>query len=134
MLLTNVQPTPDGCLGRVTFTFRSTGADAAPGYRAEYQPGPFAEDGSGSPVTVAGSAFLVVRFEPAAGVDLSVEHAPQTYTGPRSIKPAGVPHVVEIREIGDFEGVVTWVIGLDSQRPVQTAAIPGPPTLTVTIG
>jgi hypothetical protein len=131
MLLTAVNATGDGCLARVTFVFRSSGAAAPPGYKVEYKAGPFAEDGSGAPVTVGGKYFLVVRFEPAAGFDLNTGVA--TYQGPKSIKPSGVPHVVELREIGDFEGVVTWVIGLDAVRPVEATASAQPPTLTLSV-
>ncbi|GIU87154.1 MAG: hypothetical protein KatS3mg009_1669 [Acidimicrobiia bacterium] len=53
-------------MDRVEFVFR----DAVPGYRVEYQPGPFTRDASGEPVTVAGTAFLVVRLEPAYTYDL----------------------------------------------------------------
>lgn len=132
MLLTAVSATADGCLARMTFVFRSTGATALPGYKVEYQAGPFTEDGSGAPVAIAGKYFLVVRFEPAAGAD--IDHGGvATYAGARSIKPAGVPHIAEMREIGDFEGVVTWVVGLDAVRPVEATASAQPPTLTLTL-
>ncbi|MFN8035616.1 MAG: hypothetical protein U0V73_06765 [Acidimicrobiia bacterium] len=132
MLLTAVNATADGCLARLKWVFRSTGAAAAPGYRVEYKAGPFAEDGSGAPVTVKGSYFLVVRFEPAAGADL--EHGgASTYSGPKSILTNGVPHVLELRETGDFEGVVTWVVGLDAVRPVEATTSAQPPTLTLTL-
>lgn len=134
MLLTDVEVAPAGCLDRVTFSFRPSGPDVSPGYRAAYETGPFVEDGSGRPVDVAGSAFVVVRLEPAAGVDLSVETAPQTYTGPRTIDPSGTAHVVQLRQTGDFEGIVTWVIGLDARRPFTVEATAGPPRLVVTFG
>jgi hypothetical protein len=31
-------------------------------------------------------------------------------------------HVKAIDEIGDFEGVLTWVIGMDSKRPFSVQA------------
>ena len=60
--------TTGDCTDSVAFTFDVTGADA-PGYRVEYVPGPFTQDGSGEPVTIAGGAFVSVRFEPAYGYD-----------------------------------------------------------------
>src|SRR5438309_1014777 len=49
---------------RVVFQFRG---DGVPGYRVEYVAPPFAEDGSGDPITVDGKAFVAVRMEPASG-------------------------------------------------------------------
>ena len=37
-------------------------------------------------------------------------------------KPVGTHHVVDLVETGDFEGVMSWVIGLDGQRPFTANA------------
>ena len=58
-----------------------------PSCKVEYQPGPFSQDGSGAPVTVAGSAFVVVRCYPAYGFDF--ETGTPTYTGPKRIEATG---------------------------------------------
>lgn len=105
----------DGCVDRVEFVFR----DAVPGYRVEYQPGPFTRDASGEPVTVAGTAFLVVRLEPAYTYDF--EAAEVVYRGPRDLTPEGTRHVRQVVNTGDFEAVVTWVIGLSARAPVAVA-------------
>ena len=39
----------------------------------------------------------------------------KTYTGPRRLP--GRDPITEVVKTGDFEGVVTWVIGLDRERP-----------------
>ena len=65
----------------------------------------FYADASGRPVAVKGKALLVVRFEPAR------MHA---YSGPTRIEGHGP--VVEVVAGGDFEGLVTWAIGLDRTR------------------
>ena len=70
------------------------------------------EDGSGKHIDIAGKAFLVVRFEPAATADLSSEKLDVTYKGPRTFRPTGTTHVKQVTKIGDFEGVLTWTIGL----------------------
>src|SRR5205814_3586072 len=62
-----------------------------------YQTGPFTFGESGQPVTVQGSAFLVVHFPHASGVDLTNPSADPTYTGPASIIPSGLAHVREVR-------------------------------------
>ena len=110
-LLTKVAVTNVDCRDSVTFTFKKSGS-AVPSCKVEYRPGPFSQDGSGAPVTVAGSAFVVVRCEPAYGYDF--ENGTTTYTGPKRITPAGTRHVREVVETGDFEGVLNWVIGLDA--------------------
>jgi hypothetical protein len=129
-LLTDVRVGTQPCADRVVFDFRAEG----PGYSFQYEPGPFTFGESGQPITIDGSAFLVVRLAPAAGSDLDAPGAPATYTGPQSIKPQGLSHVREIRELSDFEGQVAWVIGLDSKRPFTAASLTGPSRIYVDIG
>ena len=117
------------CTDAVTFTFDALAADA-PGYRVEYQPGPITQDASGEPVTVAGGAYLVVRFEPAYGFDF--ESGQDTYTGPSRVTAPGSFFVQEVVQTGDFEAVLSWVIGVDQQRP-YTVTTSGTTARTVTI-
>jgi hypothetical protein len=112
-LLATVAVTTEGCRDSVTFTFRPSGA-AVPSCMLEYRPGPFSQDGSGKPVAVAGRAFLTVRCAPAYGYDFT--SGTTTYTGPKRITPTGSRHVRAVVETGDFEGVLNWVIGLDTVR------------------
>jgi hypothetical protein len=87
-------------------------------------------DASGAPVTVSGSAFVRLRCEPAYGYDFA--SGKPTYTGPKQITASGTQHVRELVQTGDFEGVLTWIIGLDAQRPfaAATASVPGPQART----
>src|SRR5204863_1444326 len=80
------------------------------GYRVSYQPGPFTQDASGKPITVKGSAFLVVRLEPATGFDFNNNR--ETYTGPDRIPVRKSARVTDLVRTGDFESVTTWVVGL----------------------
>lgn len=128
-LLTEVAVTNVDCRDSVTFTFKKSGT-AVPSCKVEYQPGPFTQDGSGAPVTVAGSAFVSVRCEPAYGYDF--ESGTTTYTGPKQITPTGTRHVREVVETGDFEGVLNWVIGLDARRSFAITA-GGTPTRQLVI-
>jgi hypothetical protein len=48
------------------------------------------------------------------------EQVNKTYTGPRRLP--GTDPITEVVKTGDFEGVVTWVIGLDSKRSFTTNA------------
>ena len=130
-LLTAVRTGSQACADRVTFEFRD---GAAPEYTVEYQPGPFQFGESGTPLTVQGSAFLVVTFPHSAGVDLTSVNADPTYTGPDSIIPTGLAHVREVRKLEDFEAVLTWVIGLDGTRPFTVNVLEGPPRVYIDIG
>jgi hypothetical protein len=129
-LLTGVTATsPQPCRDVVTFSFRD--ASVTPGVTVGYRSGPFTEDASGKPVSVAGSAFLLVRFEPAATADLSVNPLVTTYTGPASIVPTSSVFVKQVRKTGDFEGVLNWVVGLASRRPFSVHATGGRVTITI---
>jgi hypothetical protein len=100
--------------GAVVFTFR----DEVPGVEVQYVEPPITEDASGEEVTIAGAAFLHVRMEPASGVDLSSgEDFEETYTGPTRI--AGTAPVTELVRTGDFEAVLSWVIGLEAEVPFR---------------
>jgi hypothetical protein len=123
VLLTGVRETGDKCVDHVVFDFRGQYPNP-PGYILNYGTPPFEDAGSGKPVPVAGQAFIVVRLSPAYGFDYLT--GTQTYNGPRDIAVHGANHVRDIAETGDFEGVVTWVIGLDTKRPFSVQATGAP--------
>jgi hypothetical protein len=135
MLLTAVKVDSDTCADRAIFDFRPDGAEK-PGFRVEYRPADEAqtEDASGRHIPVAGRAFLVVRFEPAATADLSGAQLERTYTGPRRVRPAGKRFLRELVKTGDFEAVLTWTIGLSERRPFTVTSSGSPPRLTIEIG
>jgi len=101
------------------------------GYEVSYQPADTAkiEDGSGNPVEIAGDAFLVVKLKPAMTAKIDGDQVTKTYTGPNRL-PGNDP-ITEVVKTGDFEGVVTWVIGLD--RELAFSAEPRDDTLDVGI-
>jgi hypothetical protein len=107
---------------RVVFQFRGEGH---PAYRVQYEDPPLKEDGSGKLVDIAGSAFVVVRMEPASGFDLNTGEGELVYKGPKRIEGAGSV-VQEVVRTGDFEAVLTWAIGLEEKVEfrVTTAASP----------
>jgi hypothetical protein len=97
---------------RVVFEFES----GVPGYAVNYVDRPVTEDGSGKDVTVNGAAILRVRMESASGTDQSGAKLRQTYTGATRVAGAG-GSVVELVRTGDFEAVLTWVIGVRGRAP-----------------
>lgn len=134
-LLTDVRVGAHGCYDRVTFELKPQNgeADGPVAWKASYEPAPITEDGSGRPVQVKGTAFLVVTMS-ATGADLSQEAAPATYTGPASIEAADTTRIRQVRRTGDFEGVLTWVIGLDRRRPFQVSTQDTPARVIVDVG
>lgn len=109
------------CADRVAFGF----VEGSPpsGYHVSYQPVSTAklEDGSGNPIEIHGSAFLVVRLTPSATARTVGDKLKLTYTGPRRLAGNGARHVQEVVKTGDFEAAVTWVIGLDEERNFDVA-------------
>ena len=134
-LLTDVRIGVHECYERVTFELKPQGGDTdgPVSWKAAYEPGPITEDGSGRTVPVKGAAFLVVTLS-ATGADLSQEGAPATYTGPTTLVAAGATRIQQVRRTGDFEGVLTWVIGLDKKRPFHVSTQDAPARVIVDVG
>lgn len=95
---------------RVVFEFE----DALPGYRVAVTKRPVTADGSGDTVEVKGDALYEVRLENASLVRFQGDKVVPVYKGDKRVATRGEV-VEEVVETGDFEGVVTWVIGA---RPV----------------
>ena len=134
-LLTDVRVGAHGCYDRVTFELKPQKgeADGPVAWKAAYESPPITEDGSGRPVQVKGTAFLVVTMT-ASGADLSQEAAPATYTGPASLEAADSTRIQQVRRTGDFEAVLTWVIGLDRKRPFHVSTQDAPARVIVDVG
>ena len=111
---------------RVVFQFRG---DGLPGSRVQYLPPPLHEDGSGNAVTVAGTAFAVVRMEPASGFDLNSGEGELVYKGPKRVPGASV--VREVVRTGDFEAVLTWAVGVEGKVDFRVLTLSSPSRLVV---
>ena len=103
---------------RVVFEFLG---DRVPGYAAQYVDPPFTADPSDLPVAVDGDAFLRVRMAWASGYDLTGDLG-QVYTGPDRID-VNAPVVQELVLLGDFEAVLSWVIGVDAEHPFRVTVL-----------
>ena len=112
----------NGCSAIVNFAFEPQAP--GPGFEVSYQPADTAqiEDGSGNRVEVAGNAFLVVKLMPAMTAKIDGDQVTKTYTGPSRVKSDVPSFIQEIVKTGDFESTVTWVIGLDRERPFKANA------------
>jgi hypothetical protein len=127
-LLTAIRAAHHDGFDRVVFEFETV----VPGYRVGYIDKPVTQDGSGAPVALAGDSALQVRMEPASGVDLDAAAPRQTYTGPDRLEPS-TSTVVDIARAGDFEAVLTWVIGTKAKPGFTVDTGSNPPTLIIDI-
>jgi hypothetical protein len=109
---------------RVVFEFRG----AVPEHRVGYVD-QLVQDGSGNPVAVAGGADLAVVFEGANAHDMD---SGSPTVSPRRFSP-GLPAVKELAQVGDFEAVVSYGIGVDRERPVTVSSLSGPSRLVVDV-
>ena len=94
---------------RLVFTFgtRPPEAIAEPTIGIVFAEPPFSMAGSGEPVSVTGDRFLKVRM---AGMVVARPDGAPVFTGQRDLLTGGtIPEAVMTDE---FEGVVTWIVGL----------------------
>jgi hypothetical protein len=111
---------------RVVFEF---GTGSTPGYHVEYVDRPVRQCGSGRPVEVDGDAWLEVRLTPARAHDSSGN---PTVMHQSSLHP-GLPLLREIRLTCDFEGHLTWVLGLAHPNRYRVMALQNPARVVVDV-
>lgn len=121
----------EGGASRVVFEFEP----GVPGYVIDYIGRPVTEDGSGDEVAVEGAAVLQVRMENASGARIEGEKVVPTYTGPKRVPATGTAGVVtEAVDAGDFEGQVTWAVGLRQKAPaINVTTLSGPSRLVIDV-
>lgn len=84
----------------------------------------FTRDPSGTPVTLLGDAGLKVVLHSVTGVG--------SYRGPADFR-TGFPQLREARRIGDFEGYVTWGLGLDHSSCKRVFTLANPTRLVIDV-
>lgn len=116
---------------RVVFQF----AGGVPGYSVRYVTGVMA-DPSARPVLLPGRAYLQVVFHPASEIRQNPSGSPpitRTYTGPSTLTPL-LPTLLQVRAAGDFEGYLTFGIGLSGRARVRAFTLTGPDRVVLDIG
>lgn len=110
---------------RVVFEFEG---DGVPGYHIEYVDKPVRHCGSGHVVEIAGDGWLAVRMTPAAA---------HTEAGKPTIpfreRKVALGVIEEIERTCDFEGEVTWVLGVSSPNRYRVLELKGPSRLVVDV-
>lgn len=124
-VMSEVRSARHGNYDRVVFEF--SGAEL-PGYHIKYIDKPVSACGSGNVVQLAGDGRLEVRFTDA------LAHTPEgnpTITD-RERTP-NLPIVKEMKLTCDFEGEVTWVLGVSSPNNYRVMELKNPTRLAVDI-
>jgi hypothetical protein len=111
----------------VRFDFESRPQLVSMGYA---QPSQLRECGSGRPVELEGSAFVVVHFQPAATAEIHGDEVVPTYSGPKRL--SGTGPVLEAAKSCDFEADLGWAIGLERKLPLRL--VRDGSTVTVSVG
>lgn len=113
---------------RLVFEF----TDQVPGYKVGYRPLPVTADPSGLGIPLPGaSAALRITLNSATAIGLGPEDE-RTYTGPSTVT-ADTSVVTEAKATGDFEAVLSWVVGTRSKASFRVDVLGGPPRLVIDI-
>ena len=107
---------------RVLFSFEG----AMPGYQVRYVPE--VADQAGRPLALPGKAFLAVTFEPARAHDPGGEPTVSTAT----LTPAS-PVLRQVRFAGDFEGRVSFGLGLARRGGFRVSELHDPTRVVVDV-
>ena len=107
---------------RVVFRFSSR----APGYNVRYIR-QVTHDPSGNPVALAGNAFLSVTMHSVASAQAGKPPAPQGRQRPR------FPELRALVGTGDFEGYVSFALGLKAKSGFRAFTLRNPDRLVVDV-
>jgi hypothetical protein len=122
--LVAVRAARQGTVDRVVFEFD----EHVPGYKVSYEKKPIVGT-SGQEVPLSENFVLQFRMQEASGVNLDTGQP--TFSGPKQLQPAGTRAVGELKQVEDFEGVLTWAAGLKTQAPFRVSTLASPPRLVI---
>jgi hypothetical protein len=105
--------------------------DRVPGYTVGYRPLPAHTDGSGAEIPLPGATAQITMTLTPASAHQDGTGAP-TYTGPSTVS-GGTAQVTQARSAGDFEAVVTWVVGVRKKSPFKVSVLADPPRLVLDV-
>ncbi len=110
---------------RVVFEFSG---NALPGYRTEYIDKPVRRCGTGDAVEMAGQGWLKIRMTPARAHD----DAGRATVGPSEQRP-GLPVLLQLSPTCDFEGELSFVLGVASPNRYRVLELRDPPRIVVDV-
>ena len=110
---------------RVVFEFNTP---ATPGFHVSYIDKPIRQCASGNTVPVAGDAWLEVRMIPAqAHTDAGQPTIAQTN------RTVNLPNLRQLVQTCDFEGHVTWVLGVGNPKRFRVVELTNPSRIVVDV-
>jgi hypothetical protein len=122
-----VRLAPHGDHDRLVLEF----TDLVPGYTIGYRPLPAQHDASGEVIPLPGAAVaLHISLTSATASGWSTGE--RTYFGPSTVA-ADTTVVTEAKSAGDFEAVLTWVVGTRATAPFRVDMLHGPPRLVIDV-
>jgi hypothetical protein len=115
------------CFERVVIEL-AEGPGEMPGVRVEYVDDPMLLSPSDQTVEIDGDATLVISvavWMPSMEGD--------GYAGPTDFSPTNVSHILQVRQVENFEGMTAWAIGLDRERDFEVDFLESPARIVVDI-
>jgi hypothetical protein len=100
-------------------------------YHVRYVPLPVRQDPSDQVVELQGDNAIQISIG-ATGLDQSQNPPVQTYAGSQRIV-VGNGSVRELVQIGDFEAVMNWVVGVQGKPEFRVSVVQNPPQLVIEI-
>ncbi len=110
---------------RVVFQF----SGGLPAVTTERLPAVYA-DPKGTPVALAGQSYLHVVFRGASG--FCPQPAQRTWTGPSVLTPY-YPQLLTVSAAGDFEGYLSFGLGLAARGSYQVSTLTGPDRVVIDV-
>jgi hypothetical protein len=107
---------------RVLFTFEGS----MPGYQVRYVPR--VDDAAGDRLALRGQAFVAVAFEPARAHDPDGEA-----TFPTATLTPGYPALRQVRFAGDFEGQVSFGLGVADRGGFRVSELRNPTRVAIDV-
>jgi putative peptidoglycan binding protein len=123
-LLVRVRAGRNKDFDRLVFDFEGP----TPGFRVRYVD-QLIEDGSGRPIPLRGRAVVEITLRPAAA---HREDGSPSRPGPLP-DVTGFATFRQIAEAGDFEGVLTWGIGVAARTGLRVTTLSGPVRVAVDV-
>ncbi|MFC9893733.1 hypothetical protein ACFVMC_08575 [Nocardia sp. NPDC127579] len=112
---------------RVVYDLGGTGM---PGWSVQYTDRAV-QDGSGSPIDVAGQSVLEVRI---TGSAYPFDSGVEPYAGPDPAADPNAPGIAGVYRTAVYEGITQSFIGVNADRPAFTvSALSNPPRLVIDI-
>lgn len=108
---------------RVVFRF----AGARPAYRVRYVPR-LVQDGSGRVIAIEGTRILQVTFTNARAHTLAGHP-----TAAAAVLTPHLPRLRQVRRAGDFEGVVTYGLGLKGRAAFRVVRLASPDRIAIDV-